>query len=51
MITCFFENKKKAYLRHVTVDAILIQDNKILLVKRAPHRKGEDRQNVNTIGY
>lgn len=37
MITCFFEKKKKAFLRHVTVDALLIRDNKILLIKRAPH--------------
>jgi len=35
MITCFFENKNKAYLRHVTVDAILVEGAKILLVKRA----------------
>lgn len=37
MITCFFENKRKAFLRHVTVDALLVQKDKILLVKRAPH--------------
>lgn len=35
MITCNFENNRKASLRHVTVDAIIIKDNKILLVKRA----------------
>lgn len=37
MITCFFENKNKAYLRHVVVDALVVQEGKILLVKRAPH--------------
>lgn len=35
MITCFFENKHKTSLRHVTVGAIMVKDNKILLVKRA----------------
>ena len=37
MITCYFEKKKKAYLRHVTVDALLVKKNKILLIKRASH--------------
>lgn len=37
MITCYFENKNKALLRHVTVDALIIKNNKILLVKRASH--------------
>jgi len=37
MITCFFESKNKASLRHVTIDAILVQKNKILLIKRADH--------------
>lgn len=37
MITCFFESKNKAFLRHVTVDAILVKKNKILLIKRACH--------------
>lgn len=36
MITCCFENNKKVFLRHVTVDAIVVRNNKILLVKRAP---------------
>lgn len=37
MITCFFEDSdKKVYLRHVTTTGIIVQDNKILLVKRAP---------------
>lgn len=36
MITCYFENdKKKAFLRQVTVGALIIKDNKILLTKRA----------------
>lgn len=36
MITCYFENNKKAIggLRHVTVNALVIHDNKILLGKR-----------------
>lgn len=34
MITCFFENNNKAFLRHVTVNAIVIKDHKILLGKR-----------------
>jgi len=38
MITCFFEDSKsKAYLRHVTVDAIIVKGSKILLVKRVAH--------------
>ena len=37
MITCFFENKNRTFLRHVTVDALLIQKDKILLIKRADH--------------
>lgn len=36
MITCFFENQRKAFLRHVVVDSLVIKNNKILLVKRAP---------------
>ena len=35
MIKCIFENGAKARLRHVTVDALIIKDNKILLVKRS----------------
>lgn len=34
MIQCVFENGKKAYLRDVVVDALVLKDNKILLVKR-----------------
>ncbi|MEA3355093.1 MAG: NUDIX hydrolase [Patescibacteria group bacterium] len=34
MITCYFENQNKAALRHVVVDNLLINKNKILLVKR-----------------
>ena len=36
MITCNFENKNKALLRHVVVDSLVIDGNKILLVKRGP---------------
>ena len=35
MIHCTFENGDKATLRHVVIDAILLKENKILLVKRA----------------
>lgn len=37
MIACTFEHGSKAYLRHVVVDALLIRDRQILLVKRAAH--------------
>lgn len=35
MITCSFENGNKAALRHVVVDNLVFQDDKILLVKRS----------------
>lgn len=31
MLTCFFENNDKAFLRHVTVNAIVIKDNQVLM--------------------
>jgi len=34
MITCIFENGNKTSLRHVTVNAIVVKDNKVLLGKR-----------------
>ncbi|AKM81293.1 MAG: hypothetical protein UT13_C0001G0332 [Candidatus Pacebacteria bacterium GW2011_GWF2_38_9] len=34
MISCKFEDGNNASLRHVTVDALVLKDNKILLVKR-----------------
>ena len=37
MITCYFENKNKAYLRHITVNAIVVKDNQILLGKRGTY--------------
>lgn len=37
MIKCRFENDREASLRHVTVDAIIVKNKKILLVKRAAH--------------
>lgn len=37
MINCTFENGNKASLRHTVVDAIVIRDDKILLIKRAKH--------------
>lgn len=37
MITCYFENSKtQVNLRHVVVDALMINGKKILLVKRGP---------------
>jgi 8-oxo-dGTP diphosphatase len=36
VITCTFENGNKGSLRHVVVDNLVLQDGKILLVKRAP---------------
>lgn len=35
MINCVFEDGNKASLRHVTVDVIVLKNEKILLVKRA----------------
>lgn len=35
MISCTFENGNKASLRHAIVDAIVVKDGKILLVKRS----------------
>lgn len=37
MIQCAFENGNKASLRHVVIDSLIVQENKILLVKRALH--------------
>lgn len=34
MITCFFENNNKAFLRHITVNAIVVKDRQILFGKR-----------------
>jgi len=34
MITCIFEDGNKAFLRHVTVNAIVVKDNQVLLGKR-----------------
>ncbi len=36
MITCKWENGKDALLRHVVVNALIVHNNQILLVKRAP---------------
>ncbi len=35
MIKCTFENGDQALLRHVVIDAIILKEGKILLVKRA----------------
>lgn len=37
MISCEFEDGNSANLRHVVVDVLVIENNKILLVKRASH--------------
>lgn len=37
MIDCTFENGRKASLRHVVVDAIVVKNQKSLLIRRAPH--------------
>jgi ADP-ribose pyrophosphatase YjhB (NUDIX family) len=37
LITCAFEDGKRALLRHVVVHAIVERDGALLLVKRAPH--------------
>lgn len=37
MISCTFENGKEAHLRHAVVDVLVVRDDGILLVKRAPH--------------
>lgn len=37
MINCTFENGGKGSLRHVTVTALVVRHNEILLVKRAPN--------------
>ncbi len=34
MITCTFENNNKASLRHITVNAIVVKNNQVLLGKR-----------------
>lgn len=39
MITCFFENQNKAFLRHITINAIITKNNKILLAKRGKFNK------------
>ena len=39
MITCFFDHKAKANLRHVTASSIAFRTGKILLVKRSPQSR------------
>lgn len=38
MITCLFEDNGKAFLRHVTINTIVVKDNKVLLGKRGTVR-------------
>ena len=35
MITCTFEDGGKGFLRHVVIDAIIVKDNNLLMVKRS----------------
>lgn len=35
MITCYFDDKTKVSLRHITVNGLVLDGNKILLVKRS----------------
>lgn len=37
MIICKFEDGGEASLRHMVVDSIVLKDNKIMMVKRAPN--------------
>lgn len=37
MINCTFENGRITSLRHITVDGLIIKNNRVLLVKRADH--------------
>jgi len=36
MITCYYDDKTKVKLRHITVNALLVKGNKVLLAKRSP---------------
>ncbi len=38
MITCIFENGTRTSLRHVTVNAIIIKDNQVLMGKRGTYK-------------
>ena len=37
MITCTFEDGISGSKRHVVVDVLVVKNNKVLMVKRAPH--------------
>lgn len=41
MINCQFEDRGKANLRHITVNAIVLKNNKVLLGKRGTYNKGK----------
>lgn len=43
MINCTFENGGKTSLRHVVVDAIVVNEGKILIIKRAAHLTNGDK--------
>lgn len=38
MLTCIFENKQATSLRHVTVNAVVVKNNQILLGKRGTYK-------------
>lgn len=37
MITCKFEDEKEVHLRHAVSDGLIVEDNNVLLVRRAAH--------------
>ncbi len=37
MITCSFEDGGSTSLRHAVTDVLVVEENKILIIKRAPH--------------
>jgi 8-oxo-dGTP diphosphatase len=51
MIKCSFENGNQAHLRHVTVDALIEKNNRLLLVKRDPNFFPEPGKYVLPGGY
>lgn len=51
MIQCTFEHGKTAFLRHVTVDAIVVRENRVLLVQRAKTSLVEPGRHVFPGGY
>lgn len=46
MITCLFESGKAAHLRHVAVTALVVENDRILLVKRAPDQSNANKYSL-----